>query len=279
MSVCLLFNPCPPSLIAWQGMKDRMDNERRDLAPLVAQQQPPDLDAGATYRLVPRVCAPAALRAALCYAAGPAVGCKLTNTAGSGPSALSLSLYARCPGQPPMFAAALGCHPPQVPNQRALLLPLPAPQAFMDQWRAYMQQAGKRTLGSTTKADQVGVALVHHGWGCAIPSSHGQQASWCASLACAAQLLRTELSAEGGSQPKEALSRRRLTSLLHPPLCRLCGRRAWRRPCWVCCASATAPPPLAATSRWRRVPAASICLPTRRLRCSTGAAGAVWRGW
>lgn len=25
----------------------------------------------------------------------------------------------------------------------------------MGQWRAYMQQAGKRTLGSTTKADQV----------------------------------------------------------------------------------------------------------------------------
>ena len=98
--------------------------------------------------------------------------------------------------------------PPQVPKQRALLLPLPAPQAFMDQWRAYMQQAGKRTLGSTTKADQVGVALVHRGWGCAIPSSHGQQASWCAALACAAQLLRTrQLGALEGSRPKAA----------HPP--------------------------------------------------------------
>lgn len=31
-----------------------------------------------------------------------------------------------------------------------------APAAFMDQWRAYMSQAGKRKLGSASKADQVG---------------------------------------------------------------------------------------------------------------------------
>ena len=43
------------SWLVVQGMKDRMDNERRDLAGLMAQQQPPELEAGGTYRLVPRV--------------------------------------------------------------------------------------------------------------------------------------------------------------------------------------------------------------------------------
>ena len=46
-------------------MKDRMDSEKRDLAGLVAQQQPPDLEAGATYCLVPRV------RDTRCFPASP----------------------------------------------------------------------------------------------------------------------------------------------------------------------------------------------------------------
>lgn len=102
------------------------------------------------------------------------------------------------------------------------------PSAFMAQWRAYMQQAGKRALSPASKAAQVG------GWpggwaGRLIDSLDVQHVNTVALAAGLTPSIPWPLAAP-------------LAALGITILCRLCSPQAWATHCWVCCASATAIP-------------------------------------
>lgn len=167
-----------------QGMKDRMDSEKRDLAGLVAPQQPPELQAGVTYHLVPRVSAPARAAVLRCGCWGHMSAIAAGMPSAADPVCCPFQQTCTCPDILAMHAALPHALPqlhrppphscpccfaglygqwstePQLHtctdhHCHSCLAACAAPQAFMDQWRAYMHQAGKRVLGSTTKADQV----------------------------------------------------------------------------------------------------------------------------